>query len=106
MSHSGTIRSVGIPSGFLLNTLLRWFVTNPVKSYQEQYLCCSLGPALSKLSISGLSVLMMLDMQDRAALTSLQGRPGASLTHGRAGTSLKAVCPLQMFSSGQREKHK
>lgn len=53
-----------------------------------------------------MSVLTKLDMQDTAALTSLQGRLGANLSHGRTSTALKAVCPLQMFSSGQkREKH-
>lgn len=65
-----------------------------------------LSSALSHLPISGVSVLTELDMQDTAALTSLQGRLGANLSHGRTSTALKAVCPLQMFSSGQkREKH-
>lgn len=59
----------GILFAFFLNALLRQLVTNPVESCQEQNLCCSLGAALSKLCVSGVSVLAK---QDPAALTSLR----------------------------------
>lgn len=79
-------------------------MTKPLKSYQEQYFCCSLDSALSKLSISGMSMHIKLNVQDTAAVISHQSRLLVSLTHGRANTGLKAVCPLQMFSSGPKRK--
>ena len=49
-------------------------MTKPVKSYQEQYFCCSLDSSLSKLSPSGMSKHIQLDVQDTVALISLQSR--------------------------------